>query len=819
MHSKTIRPAILFILLTIGLLPAVASTESRIVGRVFDPQGAVVANATVTLLNRDGKSVTTRKTAPDGSFQFTNLDSNWYQIRAEAKGFTQTTQDRVFLPRGSTAAVDVILQVGPLRQDIVVSATGTGLPTAQVGASVSVVRLEDIVALSKPDVLEVLRLVPGMEVVQTGQRGGTTSIFVRGGNPDFNKVLIDGIPANDIGGGFEFADLATAGVDQVEVLRGPNSVIYGADALAGVINITTVRGSSLFPELAISIDGGNFGTHHQAGSLGGAFRQFDYFSEFSRVDTQNAVQNDTFHDATFSGNYGWSVSPRTTLRATVRNATTAVGLPNAIDFFGIPDDSSQKYRATFLGTTADMHATAKWANVVRYGYTRLLLDYVNPAPTGEPFDPFGFGPNYVGNTVRVHGANGYSVVGSAILDFGGTYPQVFHADAVRHSLYAQSAYEVRPELSVVGGFRYENESGFTDSGGTKSPTGRNNVGGFAQLSGSLGRRLYATAGIGLDENAVFGFAASPRVSVAYYVHQPPVGRVFEQTKLTANFGKGIKEPSIFDQGSSLYTLLSKSPQTAPLISTFGIAQIGPERSRSFDFGVEQGLCSGRARVGITGFHNSFYNLIEYVDKGAFAQLGIPQSIAATAPFSATVNSAAYWAKGVEAEAEGSVGHGLHLRASYTYLDAVVTRSFSSSALTPVPNPAFPNIPIGAYSPLVGSRPFRRAPHSGNVLIDYSHRKFGMTVAGYFVGRSDDSTFLSDPYFGNSMLLPNRNLLPGYRKIDVSGRFVVNRFVSLHTSIENALSEHYVAASGYPALLLTFRAGMRLKIGGDEWKRK
>src|SRR5439155_12778222 len=135
---------------------------------------------------------------------------------------------------------------------------------------------------------------------------------------DFNKVLIDGIPANDIGGDFTFATLSTGGVDRVEILRGPNSVLYGADALGSVINITTRRGGSIIPEFTYSGDGGNFHSYRQQGSLAGAFRQFDYFSDFSRFDTQNSLPNNSFHNGTYAGNFGWQANPTSGLRATVR---------------------------------------------------------------------------------------------------------------------------------------------------------------------------------------------------------------------------------------------------------------------------------------------------------------------------------------------------------------------------------------------------------------------------------------------------------------------------------------------------------------------
>src|SRR5205085_7388732 len=127
-------------------------------------------------------------------------------------------------------------------------------------------------------------------------------------------------------------------------------------------------------------------------------------------------------------------------------------------------------------------------------------------------------------------------------------------------------------------------------------------------------------------------------------------------------------------------------QGAQLISTFGISQMGPERSRSIDAGVEQAMWSGRARVRTTVFYNEFDDLIEFVSKNALPQLGIPVAAAAATAGGASVNSSSYRARGVETAFEGKFGRSLTVVASYTYLDAVVTKSFASGALRPAINP-------------------------------------------------------------------------------------------------------------------------------------
>ena len=128
------------------------------------------------------------------------------------------------MPDRATAHVEVVLEVGALQQDVVVTAEAGQVLQSQTGAPVTVIDSQSLEAINKPDVLEALRLVPGAQIVQVGQRGGATSLFLRGGNSNFTKVLVDGMPANDIGGGFDFSQLDTAGVDRIEVLRQTNSV-------------------------------------------------------------------------------------------------------------------------------------------------------------------------------------------------------------------------------------------------------------------------------------------------------------------------------------------------------------------------------------------------------------------------------------------------------------------------------------------------------------------------------------------------------------------------------------------------------------------
>ncbi len=256
-----------------------AQNQAVLNGTVVDSLGARLAGAAVTLL-RDGQKVQDGKSDSDGAFSFTGLAPDRYQVQARMPGFQPKTSEAVFLGQGGRIILEVALEIGPLQQDVVVTAGATEQLQARTGAPITVIDEATLESINKLDVLEALRLVPAAQIVQVGQRGGATSLFLRGGESNFTKVLVDGIPANDIGGGFDFSQLTLASVERIEVLRQTNSVIYGSDALTGVVNISTKRGTSRVPALDYMIDGGNLGTFNNALSFGGAYKRFDYFSQY-----------------------------------------------------------------------------------------------------------------------------------------------------------------------------------------------------------------------------------------------------------------------------------------------------------------------------------------------------------------------------------------------------------------------------------------------------------------------------------------------------------------------------------------------------------
>jgi vitamin B12 transporter len=827
---------LLVVVFTLFISVAAWSAEPSISGTVADSLGAVIPGAAVTLVE-NGKDVTTAVTNASGQFHFDIAHAGRYSVRAEANTFATSSSGELYAQPGHNVDISLALSPSIVSSNIVVTATGIATPESQMGTSVSVI---DGTALgTRINLQQSLRNEVGAQVVQSGQMGGLSALSVRGGPADANKVLLDGIPINDIGGAVDFSYLQADGVDRVEFQRGPNSALYGSDALASVVSITTAHGVTPLPLFSYAADGGSFGTYHQDGSIGGYWRRFDYYTAYSGFGTQNDVPDSQYHRNVYLGNFGYLITPNTTLRMTTRRLVAGFNSANAYLAYGIADDAATDEGDTAFGATLENRAVAgRWHSLVQYGGLRLRQHFNDWAPTGIPYDPYGMGsPSYyMGLPVDQRGANGYTVTpsavaqtepwlplpGQAIFQYAGSYPQMSSYSTNTNFVYGQSDYRFNEKLTALFGFRYTNERGTTYNPFTGAQsTDRNNFSYMMEIQGGLWNRLFYTVGGGIENNAVFGVAGTPRASLAYYLKRPGSSGFFSGTRLTFNFAKGIKEPSIYYENNSLYGLLSDTsivPDGPQLIAQYHIHPFLAENSRTYDGGFEQQLFGGKAKVSATYFHNEFTNQPEYVSSSYLTQLGVPDAVAqALGYFGAAVNTLNYRSQGAEVGFQYRVNRVVTMRAGWTYTDAVVQQSFASSALSPAINPLFPNIPIGAYSPLVGARPFRVAPNTGFAGVDFSGPRWFVSAMATLVSRRDDSTFLSDSQFGNTLLLPNRNLDPAYQKIDLYGSYQLTKRISTYASLQNLLNQNYQEVYGFPALPFTIRGGMKFTFGGESWK--
>jgi vitamin B12 transporter len=816
-----IRPTVILLMLAFRFMGAANAASVR--GVVTDITGARVKGATVALLNK-GQVTGSAVSGADGSYQIlTGLTGRFY-IVVSAKNFRQLETPGFYARRLDSIERNMVLEPEWVRESIVVTATGTPTPQAQTSSATSVLGPVDLA--TRDDMVSALRLMPGTVSVQIGQRGSQGSLFIRGGDSDDNKVLVDGVSAGDLGGRFDFGTHTTTGIEKAEVYRGPNSNLYGADAASGVVSLTTPRGTTSFPSLFLAADGGNFYTSHEEAQLAGSYNKFDYLGAFSWFQTDNDLPNDRYHVATSAGNFGWQPNGTTQIRGTVHWGVSSVGVPNAWDFYHVTDQATQKDQDLYVGASIDNQTTADFHNFVRYGLARKREQFSLWTQSGSgDFDAFG---DSLGYPVTITGANGYSTSGQAVLDYAQTYPFQDQLVSNRDEVVYQGTYRFTPHLSALAGFRFEDERGVQNvpSYATHDVTERTNYNYLAGVQGDFKNRFFYTLGGSLQNYSLFGVQTSPRAGVTYYALKPRQG-IFSGTRVLFNFGDAVREPTLTDENGSLYRFLEQNGDQA-IADQLHIGPLAAPTVRTYEGGFEQAFLSQRIIFRTSYFHNQFGKQIEYVGGRLLPDL-VPgltpdekqQLIDAlgfyyTNDYGLTVNTQAFRAQGVEAIVEGGIGADIFLRGGYTYLDAVVQRSFNSDneALAGGFAPTYNGIPIGAISPLTGARPFRRPPHTGFFTATYATSKVAVQFASAFVSRSDDSTYLeyADANGGNSLLLPNRNLDYGFAKLDLGGSYQLYSWLSLYGQAENLTNNQHIAPLGYPSLPMNFRAGLKVALG-------
>ncbi|MGH9616115.1 MAG: TonB-dependent receptor, partial [Acidobacteriaceae bacterium] len=752
-----------------------------------------------------------------------------YRVRIIANGFNMTESPDVRVSMGKTSYADVALQFGKLQQNVTVTANGVPTPETQSGASTTVI--DQAIYPYTLDIQDTLRLVSGLQFTTSGQRGAATSLFEMGGNSNETDVLLDGIPIDDIGGGVNFAYLPANGISQTEVYRGPDSALYGANASSGVVALTTTRGTTAKPLLKYAIDAGNFSTYHQEASLGGVRDAFDYFGDFARIDTSNSYPNSEFHNASSVGNLGYALTPHIQLRATAHRISASTGEPNAILFYGIPDVQYLKEHDLYGSATIEDRQTDKLDLTAQYGLVRLRFLNTDPAPVGvlvtnpNAVNNCGFDSQnnpitqeYLGLPVTILGANGTSASGQAFYACPNTtYPGTNGTLTNQDYFYGQGSYKKSDKLTAFAAFRYQSERGYSAYDYFPQTAHRGNYDTIIQASGNMANRLYYSAGADLPNYSVFGFQPTPHATAAYYFSKPTAAGLLSGTKLRFNYSQGILEPTIAEQNGSIYDVLNSLPNGQQLIAQHGITQVGAQQTSTYEAGADQHLFGTRALLHGGYYHNNFTNQIEFVDAPALLQLGVPQpveQIIANTSYGAYINSLSFNAQGVETSAEYRVTDRLFVRGGYTLLNSTVEKSFSSDNSYPSYNPKYPNTPIGAYSPLVGQRPFRRARQSGHYTVIYARNRWYAEMTGVLVGRRDDSTFLLDANGGPTLLLPNHNLDPAYQRLALTTHLRINRHISSYTVFDNLLSQHRQEVLGYPSLPFNFRTGMQFSWGGD-----
>jgi vitamin B12 transporter len=520
----------------------------------------------------------------------------------------------------SFIATSAAAQNAPIALDpIVVSPTTVPTPASQIGSSVTIITAADISREQRRTLPDVLSSVPGLNVVQTGGPGGQTALFMRGTNSYHVKVLLDGIDIGDPStpnGAIDLAHILASDVERIEVLRGPQGGLYGANAIGGVISITTKKGEGPAKATAWA-EGGSLGTFNQGAGFSGSKDKFDY-----------AFNVTHFRSTDIPVTPGYVLPPGQKAN------------PNAYDNVTL---------SSRIG--AQVNDNLKVNLIGRYIDARLL--YSNDDINVFPFAPFPSRSDYRNNDFYGRAEAVWSLFDGRFVNTFGLNVTDYHRtnqdptaapqakyDGTRTALNWRGNIEVMPGQIVVVGLEREDDRANSSSFGTfpaiplsfSAKTG--NSAGFAELQSKLSDQLSVVANVRLDDDDQFGRHATWRVAPAFIVPGA-------QTKLKASYGTGFKAPTLYE----LYG-----------VGDFGYVgnpNLRPEISEGYDAGFEQPLWGGRVRFGATYFHNDITDLIQTVFVPVFSYINIGKART----------------YGVETFADAQVTDRLRIHADYTYTRA------------------------------------------------------------------------------------------------------------------------------------------------------
>ena len=706
---------------TFFVIPAIASAQgiATVNGTLTDPSGAAVMGAQINALSLDSSRKTTHtQSGTDGKFTLA-LSLGSYRLSVKHPSFTLVEQEFA-LAAGETRTWDVRLVLEPLSSKVVVSATAEPALVEMLPVPVDVIIKRDFDNREEVWLASVLATAQGVSLGRTGAYGGAASIFVDGGNSNFTKVLVDGTPVNVPGGGIDFSNFTLENVEKIEIVHGASSALYGSDAMTGVVQVFTHRGTTRTPQLTLEGDGGTFETGHGGAQLSGVAGAFDYSAAASYFATNGQGANDAFRDTTLSANFGWRFSNTNALRATVRSDASIAELPGQ-PTLGAPTPGARN-------DINDVSANVRW-------------DYA----AGEHWQN-----HLVGYESRNQDVS--------ISTFG-TFPAKFN----RAGLDEQVAYRIR-NGSVTTGYMFEEETG-------PAPT-RHNQAGYVEARYQFGKRLTAIAGGRAEANGAFGTRVVPRLGMAYALRS---GQDFwGATRLRASYGLGIKEPEMLPAGCG--------------------PDLKPERSNTFNAGVDQYFAADRVHVSVTYFHNDFRDIV------SFALVSVDPNCSAFG--GSFFNTDKAWAHGGSVSFEAKATRWLRIAGNYTYDDTRVVRAGPMET-----DPAM----------IVGSRLFRRPLHSANLMANAHFRRTNWNLAGNYVGRRADSDFLStfvngvcQPGPGSPCITSN----PSYVRWDLANSIDLGDGFSTLARVENLFNNHYQDAVGFPALRLNWRLGMRYVWGRE-----
>jgi outer membrane cobalamin receptor len=758
MTPPSARHLFAFVVFTIFLIATTSAhalaSAGAITGRVVDQDGRAVAGARV-LISGEGLPLDSTITGKNGEFTFQPRDARRLTLRIAVDGFRAET----LTIEAASAPVDVgtiTLFVSAFSESVVVSASQVEIPLTHVTSSVTVVSGGELESRQIHSVADALRAVPGLTVISNGGIGTTTSVFPRGGESNYTLVLVDGVPANAFGGDFDFGHLSTANLERIEIVRGPQSALFGSNAIGSVVRVVTRRGGQ--PSAQFAAEGGHYGTSRLAGSSAGLHSGFEWGASLDQLlsDGMNGertlagetVANDDYTRRSGAVSAGWRGSVAS-LRANFHRTTDERGFPGP---FG-----------------SNPIGVYEGVDVVSRGDNQRALAGVSGSVSLSP-------------RLRVQGGTTHNRIDS---DFKSPFGDS-HSFSRRWTGGAQADIALGGGVDASAGIEVQRErAGSTYIKGAQSqeiPVKRRTAGYFGEGRWSSRDRLFVSAGVRIEDihrdrieewadpfsprpvlPADTVVSVNPRVGAAW-IARPGTGTF---TKIRGAFGTGIRPPDGFELA------FSDNPE------------LRPERSVSAEAGVDQGFAGGHGLLEATAFTNTYDDLIVAV--GSFS---------ASSRYR-TDNIANARARGFElaSSLRGRLGGrrtvDISGRFGYTFLDTDVLAVDQTSSAPP---------PFE-----VGQRLLRRPTHQFFGDISVSTARLTLFMRGNGRGEVLDV----EPSYGTFGGLFDAT---GYQVWNAGGSYRIQSFIEVFARVENVFDRSYEEAFGFPALGRRATAGLRIAAG-------
>ena len=753
MQTHSVR--LLLFTVTLSLSIAAAASAGPLIGRLIYPDNTAAGGVTVFL--RQGANILASMTTDrDGKFVLIAPDQGSFELQVAIQSFTLKPLQLT----GEAAARDVgtlTLSVGGQSEFVVVSAAAAPISLSSASASVTVISGEELRVRQTESVQDALRSVPGVGLASSGGRGAITGLFARGGESDYSLVLVDGVPANAFGGGFDFAHLSAVNVEQIEIVRGPQSALYGANAIGAVISVISAQRTR--PQVSGSIEAGTFDLVRMTAATSGDVGDWQWGAGAERLTTDGmdgeltdageTITNDDYSRHLFSAGGGWARPNGPSIRGNVRVSADERGFPgpygsNPAGFFSGIDTVSRGTNENWLASVSAATRTYQRGRVVgQFTHGRIDSEFESPFGSSDSFSR------------RTTGR--------------------FQADVlVMDALATSAGVEIQRERA--------GSTFITAAGSRDVPVERTLTGFFVEGRAFLVSSVNLTAGLRVERIArdplpgnPDGFAprpdfagetvvsVNPKLSASWMVRSGED----DQTKIRASAGTGIRPPDAFDIG------FTDNPD------------LKPERSRSFDVGVDHMMFRGNLLLESTAFFNNYDDLIVAV--GSFSG----SSQYRTDNISNARSRGLEIAGTVRTRINLPAATRLQVRAGYTLLDTEILAVDQDNEAPP------------PFAP--GDALLRRPKHQFSIDLTLNAGQ----LSGFVHGGGRSSVRDVEPSLGTFGGIFDS---AGYSAWDVGAAWKLIDTVSIFGRVNNLFNRDYEEVLGFPALPRGVFAGVRVAAG-------